>query len=137
MRRSPRQALDRDAQPCHCRKRSRMEHSEHCARLGPQHHRIGREIERVLVAHLDGDGSPVVQAARTVEPASAIPRPTLRAGSPNAPLPTLACRLSVAGALWCFACAHCLMARRTDSLEPCRVVLGAAFAHRQDVIYPA
>ena len=80
MRRSPRQALDRDAQPCHRRKRSRMEHSEHCARLGPQHHRIGREIERVLVAHLDGDGSPVVQAARTVEPASAIPRPTFARG---------------------------------------------------------
>ena len=80
MRRSPRQALDRDAQPCHRRKRSRMEHSERCARLGPQHHRIGREIERVLVAHLDGDGSPVVQAARTVEPASAIPRPTFARG---------------------------------------------------------
>ena len=62
------------------RKRSRMEHSERCARLGPQHHRIGREIERVLVAHLDGDGSPVVQAARTVEPASAIPRPTFARG---------------------------------------------------------
>ena len=119
------------------RKRSRMEHSERCARLGPQHHRIGREIERVLVAHLDGDGSRLYRRHALSNPPARSRGRRLRAGSPNAPLPTLACRLSVAGALWCFACAHCLMARRTDSLEPCRVVLGAAFAHRQDVIDPA